>query len=308
MINLNEIRKLPPLPFQGNKSAGRKKFLEFLCKIVDGDSMIFVDLFGGSFYLSYLVHKVFPQAKIICNDYDNYMERIKNIKKTNELLDEIKELTKDAEKNKRLDDKYKEQIDELLDKQEGYIDWLTLSASLLYSSRYATNKEDFIERVYWNRMVKKPYNEDIEEYIGGIDFVSKDWFELFEDYCGLENVIFLADPPFYKTSNFGFAGTNWTITDSLHTLEILKTPYFAYYTSTKSGMTEIINFMLEQGVPINEYETFIYKRRTLSKQTKENLEVILYRFDEYVDEEEEEEAYEEGEEEDTHETQNELEE
>ena len=45
--------------------------------------------------------------------------------------------------------KYKEQIDELLDKQEGYIDWLTLSASLLYSSRYATNKEDFIERVYW---------------------------------------------------------------------------------------------------------------------------------------------------------------
>ena len=52
MINLNEIRKLPPLPFQGNKSAGRKKFLEFLCKIVDGDSMIFVDLFGGSFYLS----------------------------------------------------------------------------------------------------------------------------------------------------------------------------------------------------------------------------------------------------------------
>ena len=43
-----KLRKVPPLPFIDNKSYGRKKFLEFLYQIEDGDNMTFVDLFGGS--------------------------------------------------------------------------------------------------------------------------------------------------------------------------------------------------------------------------------------------------------------------
>ena len=66
------IRCSPPLPFQGNKSIGRVKFLEIVKRIKDGNKKTFVDLFGGSLYLSYLIHQVFPEAKVICNDYDNY--------------------------------------------------------------------------------------------------------------------------------------------------------------------------------------------------------------------------------------------
>ena len=296
MDDLTQIRKLPPLPFQGNKASGRKKFLEFLFKIVDGDNMTFVDLFGGSFYLSYLVHKVFPNAKVICNDHDNYMERLHNIKQTNELLDKIKEILKDSEKMKKVTEEVKQKIDNLINEQTGYVDWVTLSASILYSSKYTTNKKDFLERYYWNKICKKPYNEDISDYIEGIEFVSKDWEELFDEYLDKENVIFLADPPYYKTNNYGYTGKEWTLRDSLKTLEILKTSYFSYYTSTKSGLLEIIDFLKAQGVELNDFETFIYKRRHLSRDTTENLEVILYRFDEYVDysiEEEEEEAMEE---------------
>ena len=59
--------------------------------------MIYEDLFGSSFY-------EFPQAKIVCNDFDNYMERLKNIDKTNIYIDKVKEILKDSEKGKRVTD------------------------------------------------------------------------------------------------------------------------------------------------------------------------------------------------------------
>ena len=61
----------PPLPFFGNKSRCKDIILRELKKLPNG--LTFVDLFGGSFYISHLCHTVFPDSKIICNDFDNYM-------------------------------------------------------------------------------------------------------------------------------------------------------------------------------------------------------------------------------------------
>ena len=288
-----KLRKVPPLPFIGNKSYGRKKFLDFLFQIANGNDMIFVDLFGGSFYISYMIHKVFPQAKIVCNDFDNYMERLKNIDKTNIFIDKVKEILKDSEKGKRVTDEVKQKIDELINNETDYIDFITLSASLLYSSQYTTDKELFQKRVYWNHPVKFHYNEDISDYIEGIDFVSKDWKELFNEYTGIENCIFIADPPYPKTNNFAYVSKKWELKDSLDTLEIYKTNYFVYYTSTKTGMMDIIEYLMEQGIEINEFQAYVYKRSKISNICKDNQELILYRFEELAYEEEEEEFIEE---------------
>ena len=94
--------------------------------------MIFIDLFGGSFYISYIIHKVFPKAKIISNDFNNYRERIQNIGKTNIFIDKVKEILKDS-------DEVKAKIDELINNETDYIDFETLDASLLYSSQYTTD-------------------------------------------------------------------------------------------------------------------------------------------------------------------------
>ena len=291
-----KLRKVPPLPFVGNKSYGRKKFLEFLYQLDDGDNMTFVDLFGGSFYLSYMIHKVFPNAKIICNDYDNYMERLKNIDKTNIFIDKVKEILVDSEKGKRVSDEVKQKIDELINNETDYIDFITLSASLLYSSQYTPDKELFLKRVYWNHPVKFHYSEDISDYIEGIEFVNKDWKELFEEFCENENIIFIADPPYPKTNNFAYKGNKWELKDSLQTLEIMKTPYFVYYTSTKTGMMDIIDFLIDQGFEINSYESIVYKRSKISNICKSNEELILYNFG-FVDDDEEEEEFLEEEEE-----------
>ena len=58
-------RTNPPLPFQGNRAPQKTQFINLLKKLNDGNNKVFVDLFGGSFYLSYLIHLTFPDAKVI---------------------------------------------------------------------------------------------------------------------------------------------------------------------------------------------------------------------------------------------------
>ena len=76
-----KIYNQAPLPFQGQKRRFVKPFKEAL-KSFPNDA-VYVDLFGGSGLLSHTVKSVYPEAKVIYNDFDNYSERLKNIPKTN---------------------------------------------------------------------------------------------------------------------------------------------------------------------------------------------------------------------------------
>ena len=75
----------PPLSFIGNKSKYKKIFIQVLKRDFN-DQYIYVDLFGGSGYLSYVVKYIFPNAKVIYNDYDNYLDRVKHISVTNNIF------------------------------------------------------------------------------------------------------------------------------------------------------------------------------------------------------------------------------
>ena len=64
----------PPLPFYGNKSNLRNNIINIVTELPD--DLLFIDLFGGSFYLSYLIKSIKPKANVICNDYDYYINRL----------------------------------------------------------------------------------------------------------------------------------------------------------------------------------------------------------------------------------------
>ena len=49
-----------PLPFQGNKSKHISQFIDYVKQC---PATTYIDLFGGSCYLSYVVHKLKPEAK-----------------------------------------------------------------------------------------------------------------------------------------------------------------------------------------------------------------------------------------------------
>lgn len=76
-----------PLPFAGQK----RRWLRQLEPIVRSlpPNTTFVDVFGGSGLVSRLCKDIHPTARVIYNDYDNYSERLRHIKETEQLRQEI---------------------------------------------------------------------------------------------------------------------------------------------------------------------------------------------------------------------------
>ena len=84
-----------PLPFQGQKRKFLKQFKPALLQY--SENATYVDLFGGSGLLSHTVKSIYPDARVIYNDFDNYRERLQNINKTNQLIADIRIIIKDVQ-------------------------------------------------------------------------------------------------------------------------------------------------------------------------------------------------------------------
>ena len=240
---MSSIRRHIPLPFQGNKTNRIDSFIEHINSLPN--NLTFIDLFGGSCYLSYVIHKLKPNAKIICNDFDDYRERLKNVNITNELLSAIKLINPEKEQGSKYNPKEREQIKQLLLEygREHWLDIITLSNALCFSSMRATNIDQLLSRFYYNRIPQKPYNVDwYLKDLEGIEFVQKDWKKLYEEYKDKENICFIADPPYFNTDQ-GSYQNKWTFSESLKTLNILTQEHFVYYSSNKSLILPLLEYL-----------------------------------------------------------------
>ena len=122
-----------PLPFVGQKRMFVSEFKKIL-KHFD-DKTIFVDLFGGSGLLSHITKRERPDAVVIYNDHDNYRGRLENIGRTNTLLGDLRKIVGIYPRHQKITGKMREAFLERIRLEEttGFVDYLTLSTSLLYS-------------------------------------------------------------------------------------------------------------------------------------------------------------------------------
>ena len=226
-----------PLPFQGQK----RRFLgEFKKALKDvPEEAIFVDLFGGSGLLSHTVKCERPGAKVVYNDFDNFSERIAAIPKTNALLKEIRFLTKDCIPDKRIDNEIKARVLTLLHNQRGFVDYITLSASLLFSGKYATNYEEIAKETFYNTVKQSDYVAD--GYLQGVERICVDYKKAFAEYKNNKNVVFLIDPPYLSTDAKSYK-SYWKLRDYLDVLDTLQTGNYFYFTSNKSQLIELCNW------------------------------------------------------------------
>lgn len=94
---------------------------------------------------------IYLLAKVICNDYDNYMKRLQNIKNTQELYRKIIDAIVE-ERNRKISDDTKAQIDEIILNNEGFVNLITLSRNLLYSLYTLTDIKEFLGHeliIFW---------------------------------------------------------------------------------------------------------------------------------------------------------------
>lgn len=231
-----------PLPFMGQKRNFTQEYIKLLNSY--SDKTIFVDLFGGSGLLSHITKRKRPDAQIVYNDFDNYRYRLEHIEQTNKLLANLRSLVKGVERHKIIDEKIRKLILALVKREEdeqGYVDYITISSSLLFSMKYVCNYQELIKETLYNNVRKADYPL-CEDYLDGIEVVSCDYRELFKKYKDMPGVVFLVDPPYLATDVKTYTMT-WGLRDYLDVLKVLNGHSFVYFTSNKSSIIELCEWM-----------------------------------------------------------------
>lgn len=231
-----------PLPFVGQKRMFAKQFIEVI-RQYPADT-VFVDLFGGSGLLSHITKHFHPASRVIYNDFDNYRLRINNIPRTNRLLESIRPIASQFDRHKPITGIAREQIFALLEQEEketGYLDFITLSSSLMFSMKYKMSIEGMRGETLYNNVRKYGY-EPCQDYLAGLEIVSCDYHELFEQYKDTPRVVFLVDPP-YLSTDVGTYRMYWRLADYLDVLSVLPGHNFIYFTSEKSCIIELCEWM-----------------------------------------------------------------
>lgn len=239
---MSKLYMSAPLPFVGQKRMFAKHFIEVIKQYPTGT--VFVDLFGGSGLLSHITKHYFPDSRVIYNDFDNYRRRIENIPRTNRLLELIRPISDRFDRHKPITGDARELIFALLkeeEKENGYIDFITLSSSLMFSMKYKLSIEEMRKEVLYNNVRKTGYAE-CPDYLEGLEITSCDYRELFERYRNTPGVVFLVDPP-YLSTEVGTYRMYWRLADYLDVLSVLSGHDFVYFTSDKSCLVELCEWM-----------------------------------------------------------------
>lgn len=239
------MRKLylsAPLPFVGQKRMFAKEFIKVLDRFSDGTT--FVDLFGGSGLLSHITKCRKPNSTVVYNDFDNYRKRIENIPVTNALLSDLRKIVRDVPRKKRITGETREKVLACLKRylqQYGYVDFITISSSILFSMKYVTIFEDVGKETLYNNIRMNDY-PPCSDYLDGLQVVCCDYKNLYDKYKDMPKVVFLIDPPYLNTE-VGTYNMYWKLPDYLDVLKILQGCSFVYFTSDKSSIIELCEWM-----------------------------------------------------------------
>jgi len=231
-----------PLPFQGQKRRFLNDFKEALNDFKSAP--LYVDLFGGSGLLSHTVKQMYPGADVIYNDFDDYHLRIANIERTNALLAEFRIILQNEPVDKVISKEAKQRILKAIDRDEkatGYVDYITISSSLLFSMNYAMNFEEMKKQGMYNCVRKSDY-ESANDYLQGVDVVKMDYRQLFERWNHVSGVVFLVDPPYLSTDVSTYSNY-WKLANYLDVLSVLKGTSYFYFTSNKSSIIELTDWI-----------------------------------------------------------------
>ena len=208
------------------------------------EDAVFVDLFGGSGLLSHITKCQKPNATVIYNDFDDYRHRLANIPRTNLLLADLRTIVGDMPKHCCIKGEKRDNIFARLEQEEreyGYIDFITISSALMFSMKYKLSIPEMKKEALYNNIRKADYPLSTD-YLEGLDIVSADYKEVYERYKNIPNVVFLVDPP-YLSTEVGTYKMYWKMSDYLDVLTVLRDKDFIYFTSDKSSIIELCEWI-----------------------------------------------------------------
>lgn len=276
------IFKAAPLPFQGQKRNFLKQFKKALTEFrTEHHVNTVIDLFGGSGLLSHTVKMMYPDMRVIYNDYDDFHKRIEYVETTNNLLKAIRCYMVDVPKGQKVEPSMKYLILSLIrdaEKKRQQVDYITLSSSLLFSGKFANNYADLEKETFYNCVKKSDYS--VDDYLVGLEVVKMDYMDLFKAFKNEQDVLFVVDPPYLSTDTTTYNSNKyWKLKDYLDVLNVLATGKYIYFTSNKSSILELCDwFSNNYGLdnPFSEAQINTYNA-TINKNAKYT-DMMLYKY------------------------------
>ncbi len=272
---MTKIYTQAPLPFQGQKRRWNGTFKQALRQF--NDCNVFVDLFGGSGLLSRMVKDERPDAVVFYNDFDDYHKRIANIPRTNAVLADLREILKDYPREKRIGEPHRTVVLDRIkaEAKTGFVDYITLSSSIMFSMNYATNIDEMESDSLYNNVRLSDF--DATGYLDGLEIVKHDYRELFKRWKHLPNVCFLIDPPYLSTEAGTYTGY-WKLKDYLDVLHTLKDTNYFYFTSDKSNIVELCEWMERNYSAANPFHGAVKKEiESRMNYNSKYTDIMLYK-------------------------------
>ena len=237
---MTKVYSSAPLPFQGQKRLFIKDFKEVL-KRFDNITTV-VDLFGGSGLLSHVTKRERPDLRVVYNDYDYFCNRLANVATTNEILTQIRPILSVVAPNKKVSAELRAQILAIIAEydNDGYVAHITLSSSLVFSGKWAKSFSELAKETMYNVIKRSDY--DVTGYLDGLEIVHCDYKELFEQFRDDKDTLFLIDPPYLSTDTCSYEGY-WRLSDYLDILKLLVGIKYIYFTSNKSQIVELCEWI-----------------------------------------------------------------
>lgn len=122
----------------------------------------------------------------------------------------------------------------------------------MFSMKYATKFTDFEKETLYNNIRTTDYSP-CPDYLDGLTVVSADYKKIFEQYKDDPNVVFLVDPPYLSTDSKTYK-MYWKLSDYLDVLTVLAGHRFVYFTSNKSSIVELCDWIGKNKLIGNPFE------------------------------------------------------
>lgn len=244
--------KLPakaPIPFIGQKNKFAKQMISKAQEIIlgNGAGWTIVDVFGGSGYCAHVMRKVFPEARVVCNDFDGYADRLRKLPQTKEILKACAALAAELgiEKSKPIRGADKDRFIELLKSFGDDYDYLTVARSLVFSGHQVKSLADFYTEGFWQNVAVNE-KADGESWYDGIELRKCDFRELMREFSGQPGVLLILDPPYLFTDSGTYDG-GFRLNDFLDLYRAVS-GNFIFFSSVRSNIIEMIKWDQENGV------------------------------------------------------------
>lgn len=222
-MNLKTIYKRPPLPFRGNKTKWIKDLIKYFVKNHDKfEDFVFIDVFGGSGIISSLLAKLYPNNKVIYNDYDNYTSLLKpsSINKLNELKNKIHEIMSKYEYKTSINDddslKIKRLLKHYYPNYENNNKLKNIFAAWLIFDGVNFNPSD----KYYNIIRTSDYEIPNDYLPDNVIIEHLEYKDLINKYKSILNKsLLILDPPYLGTSK-EFYNKEWDLKDTYNVLKL----------------------------------------------------------------------------------------